>query len=365
MRTSPRGWPRQGSHSLDGIDLLDTELGPPASGDALAVFECAAHAVHDAGDHAILVGRVLRFARREAGAPLVFFKGRYGALSDTRPAEPRQRDRDTVLLCATDLAANAPGPRQSQNLHTNVTHPSTPIGIDARARGPRGRRTGPSGPAWRISMSAPHPMESDRYEGEDNSDGERRGRDGCYVCRAGFGRRLVGEHQHQRAHVLRLHQLDAKSHVYNAGLGRYVTTNSTNNGVSFDIKRFYVGIDHKFNDIFSANVTTDFTYDSSIGRDRRSTSRRPICRPTCARCSIVRLGSTDLPWIPFVEGIYGYRYVENTLIDRDHFGTSADWGVHRAGRVRQRPDPVCSLGGERRRLQEDRPHQRHRLRRPR
>ena len=34
---------------------------------------------------------------------------------------------------------------------------------------------------------------------------------------------------------------------------------------SFDIKRFYVGIDHKFNDIFSANVTTDFTYDSGAG----------------------------------------------------------------------------------------------------
>lgn len=73
---------KPGSHSLDGLDLLDTELGPPALADALAVFECARYAVHDGGDHAILVGRVLRFARREAGAPLVFFKGRYGALSD-------------------------------------------------------------------------------------------------------------------------------------------------------------------------------------------------------------------------------------------------------------------------------------------
>ena len=72
---------KQGSHRLDGIDLLETELGPPALADALAVFECAAHAVHDAGDHVILVGRVSRFARREAGAPLVYFKGRYGALS--------------------------------------------------------------------------------------------------------------------------------------------------------------------------------------------------------------------------------------------------------------------------------------------
>lgn len=71
-----------GSHSLDGIDLLKTKLGPPALADALAIFECASHTVYDGGDHAILVGRVLRFAQHEAGAPLVFFKGRYGALSE-------------------------------------------------------------------------------------------------------------------------------------------------------------------------------------------------------------------------------------------------------------------------------------------
>lgn len=72
---------KPGSHSLDGIALLKTELGPPALADALAIFECARHTVYDGGDHAILVGRVIRFARREAGAPLVFFKGHYGALS--------------------------------------------------------------------------------------------------------------------------------------------------------------------------------------------------------------------------------------------------------------------------------------------
>jgi 4-hydroxyphenylacetate 3-hydroxylase, reductase component len=74
---------KQGEHSLDGIDLLSTELGPPALADALAIFECAREAVHEGGDHAILVGRVLRFAKREAGEPLVFFRGRYSALAAT------------------------------------------------------------------------------------------------------------------------------------------------------------------------------------------------------------------------------------------------------------------------------------------
>jgi flavin reductase (DIM6/NTAB) family NADH-FMN oxidoreductase RutF len=72
---------KQGSHHLDGIELLPTELGPPALGEALAYFECERQAVHDAGDHAIVVGKVIHFARHDAGAPLVFFQGRYGALA--------------------------------------------------------------------------------------------------------------------------------------------------------------------------------------------------------------------------------------------------------------------------------------------
>jgi len=73
---------KQGEHSLDGVALEATELGPPALMDALAVFECTSEQVHDAGDHVILVGRVVRFHRHEAGAPLVFFKGKYGALAE-------------------------------------------------------------------------------------------------------------------------------------------------------------------------------------------------------------------------------------------------------------------------------------------
>jgi flavin reductase (DIM6/NTAB) family NADH-FMN oxidoreductase RutF len=71
-----------GEHNLDGIALMPTELGPPALADSLAVFECSRESVQDAGDHAILIGRVLRFARHDgAGAPLVYFSGRYGALA--------------------------------------------------------------------------------------------------------------------------------------------------------------------------------------------------------------------------------------------------------------------------------------------
>jgi len=69
------------SGSLDGIAAGTTPEGAPLIDGVLARFDCAAHASHDGGDHAILVGRVLRVAARPAGRdaqPLIFWGGRYG-----------------------------------------------------------------------------------------------------------------------------------------------------------------------------------------------------------------------------------------------------------------------------------------------
>jgi len=102
-------------------------------------------------------------------------------------------------------------------------------------------------------------------------------------------------------------------------------------GVGFDIKRFYIGVDHKFDDVFSANVTTDFLYDSTT-KATQLYLKKAYLDAHISDALDLRLGSTDLPWIPFAEGVYGYRYVENTLIDRVKIGTSADWGVHASGK---------------------------------
>ena len=72
---------RPGAHSLVDIALLSTELGPPALAEALAVFECQREASHPGGDHIILLGRVLRFAFRPSGEPLIFFRGAYGTFA--------------------------------------------------------------------------------------------------------------------------------------------------------------------------------------------------------------------------------------------------------------------------------------------
>lgn len=97
----------------------------------------------------------------------------------------------------------------------------------------------------------------------------------------------------------------------------------------FQIKRFYLGVDHKFNNVLSGNITTDISQINGVGRTLYV--KKAYLQATFSPAATVRLGSADMPWIPYAEGIYGFRYVENTLIDRTSFGTSADWGVHVLG----------------------------------
>jgi len=102
------------------------------------------------------------------------------------------------------------------------------------------------------------------------------------------------------------------------------------NGTNFDIKRFYVGIEHTFNEMFSANVTTDTTYDSGTGNGQVYL-KKAYLQAKIDPLLTVRVGAADTPWVPYAEGIYGMRYFEQVIVDRTKFGTSSDWGVHGLG----------------------------------
>ena len=108
--------------------------------------------------------------------------------------------------------------------------------------------------------------------------------------------------------------------------------NSASNGFGLDVKRFYLGVTHNFDDIWSVNVTSDFNY---VGNDSETQLfiKKAYFQAKLSDAFVGRLGSADLPWVPFVEDLYGYRFVENMLIDRLKFGTSADWGLHAGGKV--------------------------------
>ena len=71
-----------GEGDLGDIALEPVEGGPPAIAGCLAVFACTREAIHDGGDHVILIGRVQNFHYREEETPLTFYRGRYGKMSE-------------------------------------------------------------------------------------------------------------------------------------------------------------------------------------------------------------------------------------------------------------------------------------------
>ncbi len=55
-------------------------VGCPAFKDALAIFECATHRIHDGGEHVIIVGKVLSYNFQPDGTPLLYYRGHYGRI---------------------------------------------------------------------------------------------------------------------------------------------------------------------------------------------------------------------------------------------------------------------------------------------
>ncbi|MEO6715759.1 MAG: hypothetical protein ABIM50_00710 [Novosphingobium sp.] len=121
-------------------------------------------------------------------------------------------------------------------------------------------------------------------------------------------------------------------------------------GTGFNIKRLYLGIDHKFDDIFSMNLTADInnvvgrTSNGNFNGNPAGTAdynlvgrgfyvKKAYVQAKINPALIVRLGAADLPWVPYAESQYGFRHIENVMVDRTNFGTSTDWGIHVLGEL--------------------------------
>ncbi|GAA3129345.1 flavin reductase family protein [Planomonospora alba] len=73
-----RGRPLKGQ--LDGRPHHRGGLGVALFDDALATLECRTTAVHDGGDHSIVVGEVVAVDTPAEGSPLLYHEGRYRRL---------------------------------------------------------------------------------------------------------------------------------------------------------------------------------------------------------------------------------------------------------------------------------------------
>jgi 3-hydroxy-9,10-secoandrosta-1,3,5(10)-triene-9,17-dione monooxygenase reductase component len=79
-----QGFAVSGGPKFDGVDWHPAPgTGSPIIEGALAWVDCNVELVHDAGDHELILGRVLDLGIGE-GSPLLFFRSRFATLSHDR-----------------------------------------------------------------------------------------------------------------------------------------------------------------------------------------------------------------------------------------------------------------------------------------
>ncbi|GAA1016369.1 monooxygenase [Acrocarpospora pleiomorpha] len=72
---------KSGGPKFDGVPWRPGRTGAPILESALAHIECDVHSVHEAGDHFIVLGRVVDLAAGGTDGPLLFYRGAFGALA--------------------------------------------------------------------------------------------------------------------------------------------------------------------------------------------------------------------------------------------------------------------------------------------
>jgi len=106
-------------------------------------------------------------------------------------------------------------------------------------------------------------------------------------------------------------------------------------GTGFDIKRGYLIVDHSFNDIWSADLTTDLQYSSSTTAGSGGVTevfiKKLYLQGKFSDLFTVNIGDYTSPWAPFVESLYKYRWIEKTQTDRLGFANTGDWGLNASG----------------------------------
>lgn len=76
------------ANKWEATSYADGLMDVPVLSGVAAVFECAAYAMHEGGDHTLLIGEVKLFRVYGDRQPLVFGKGRYAALQPSEVAAP-------------------------------------------------------------------------------------------------------------------------------------------------------------------------------------------------------------------------------------------------------------------------------------
>jgi 3-hydroxy-9,10-secoandrosta-1,3,5(10)-triene-9,17-dione monooxygenase reductase component len=76
-----RQFASKAADKFEGLSYRLSASGSPIIDAAIAWIDCDIHAVHEAGDHYIVLGLVNGLEHRPSEGPLLFFQGKYGRFS--------------------------------------------------------------------------------------------------------------------------------------------------------------------------------------------------------------------------------------------------------------------------------------------
>lgn len=76
--TISRTFATKGADKFAGLGWTPGPSGSPVLGDALAWIDCQVHEEVEAGDHVVVIGRVLGLGAKDSGGPLGYYRGGYG-----------------------------------------------------------------------------------------------------------------------------------------------------------------------------------------------------------------------------------------------------------------------------------------------
>jgi len=88
QRELSRAFGRSGDHKYADVRWTPTAAGAPVLAGVLTWIACDVVAVHEAGDHFLVVGRVTELGPCRPGGPLLFYRSRYGSAATASPHEP-------------------------------------------------------------------------------------------------------------------------------------------------------------------------------------------------------------------------------------------------------------------------------------
>ena len=89
---------------------------------------------------------------------------------------------------------------------------------------------------------------------------------------------------------------------------------ASTSGTGLDVKRGYLIVDHKFDDVWSADLTTDFNFVSNDSETQLFVKKLYL-QAALSDAVTLRAGSADMPWLGFVDGL-GLQPSGHTRLDR-------------------------------------------------